>query len=104
LGAQSKRCDEGGERGKIHCVFPFCGIVRGQEDAISNNGHGPLEEEVPVPLRERLWFIFVMMCVFPPAGLVLFWRHDLFPPEVKWLVTFVVLATVIWALFVIGPR
>jgi hypothetical protein len=45
-----------------------------------------------------------MMCVFPPAGLVLFWRHDLFPPEVKWLVTIVVLGSVIWALFVIGPR
>ena len=45
-----------------------------------------------------------MMFVLFPVGLVLFWRHDLFPPSVKWAVTVVVLSTVIWAVFAIGPR
>jgi hypothetical protein len=74
------------------------------EVLISNNGHKQAEEEVQVPLGERLWFIALMMFVFFPAGLVLFWRHEFFPPMTKWLVTVVVLATVIWAVFAIGPR
>jgi hypothetical protein len=45
-----------------------------------------------------------MMFLFFPVGLVLFWRHELFPPESKWLVTIVVIGSVIWALFAIGPR
>ncbi|MGZ4103839.1 MAG: hypothetical protein ACXVQS_03185 [Actinomycetota bacterium] len=72
---------------------------------ISTNGWKPAEgEEAPVPLGERLWFIALMMCVFFPVGLVLFWRHELFPPSAKWLVTVVVLGTAVWALFTIGPR
>ena len=77
---------------------------REPEVLISNNGHTPAEEEVPVPLGERLWFIALMMFLFFPVGLVLFWRHELFPPETKWLVTIVVLGTVVWALFAIAPR
>lgn len=77
---------------------------REREVLISNNGHTPAEEDVPVPLGERLWFIALMMFVFFPVGLVLFWRHELFPPETKWLVTIVVLGSAIWALFTIGPR
>jgi hypothetical protein len=45
-----------------------------------------------------------MMFVFFPVGLVLFWRHDFFAPSAKWLVTVVVLVTVIWAVFALGPR
>jgi hypothetical protein len=74
------------------------------EVLISNNGHKLAEEEVPVPLRERLWFIALMMFLFFPVGLVLFWRHDLFPPGTKWFVTVVVLGSVIWAVFAIGRR
>jgi hypothetical protein len=77
---------------------------REREVFISNNGHKQAEEEVQVPLGEWLWFIALMMFVFFPAGLVLFWRHEFFPPMTKWLVTVVVLATVIWAVFAIGPR
>ena len=77
---------------------------RGKEDAISDNRRAPVEEEVPVPLRERLWFIFVMMCVLPPYGLVLFWRHEEFPPEAKWLVTFVIVGAIIWAVLLAGKR
>jgi len=76
-----------------------------QEAFISNNGHDPTtNEEAPVPLGQRLWFIALMMFVFFPVGLVLFWRHEDFPPETKWLVTIVVIGTVIWALFSISPR
>jgi len=74
------------------------------EVLISNKGRTPAEEDVPVPLGERLWFIALMMFLFFPVGLVLFWRHELFPPESKWLVTIVVLGSVIWAVFAIGPR
>jgi hypothetical protein len=81
-----------------------CGIVPREEVAISNNGHTPVEEEIPIPLRERLWFIFVLMCVFPPAGLVLLWRHEMFPPEVKWVVTIVILGAIVWALLLAGNR
>jgi len=77
-------------------------IVRAMR--VSPNGHGPPDDEQPVPLRERLWFIALMMFVFFPAGLVLFWRHDLFPPSAKWIVTVVVLGTVIWAVFSLGSR
>jgi hypothetical protein len=77
---------------------------REREVLISSNGHRPAEEEVPVPLGERLWFIALMMFVLFPVGLVLFWRHDLFPPVTKWFVTVVVLGSVIWAVFAIGPR
>jgi len=73
-----------------------------QEDAISDNGRTTLDEEVPIPLRRRLWFIFVMMCVLPPYGLVLFWQHDDFAPEAKWLVTVVILGAIVWAVFVEG--
>jgi hypothetical protein len=45
-----------------------------------------------------------MMFVFFPVGLVLFWRHEDFPPETKWIVTVVVIGTVIYALFKVGPR
>ena len=45
-----------------------------------------------------------MMFLFFPVGLVLFWRHELFPPESKWLVTIVVIGSVIWALFAVGSR
>jgi len=45
-----------------------------------------------------------MMFVFFPAGLVLFWRNELFPPMTKWLVTVVILGSVIWTVFAIGPR
>lgn len=91
-------------KGICTCWNSLCGIVVNGEDLISNNGHTPAEEEVPVPLGERLWFIALMMFVFFPAGLVLFWRHELFPPEAKWAVTVVVLGSVIWAMFAIGPR
>ena len=77
---------------------------REQEVLISNNGHTPVEDGVPVPLGERPWFIALMMFLFFPVGLVLFWRHDLFPPETKWLVTIVVLGSVVWAVFAISPR
>lgn len=76
-----------------------------REVLISDNGWKPTEtEDAPVPLGQRLWFIALMMLVFFPVGLVLFWRHDLFPPSAKWLVTVVVLTTVVWALFTVGPR
>jgi len=71
---------------------------------ISPNGHRPNGDDQPVPLGERLWFIAVMMFVFFPVGLVLFWRHDWFPPSAKWMVTVVVLGTVIWAVFAAGSR
>ena len=74
------------------------------EVLISNKGRTPAEEDVQVPLGERLWFIALMMFLFFPVGLVLFWRHELFPPETKWLVTIVVLGSFIWAVFAIGPR
>jgi len=74
------------------------------EVLISNNGHIPAEQHAPVPLGERLWFIALMMFLFFPVGLVLFWRHELFPPESKWLVTIVVIGSVIWALFAVGSR
>ena len=77
---------------------------RGKGDAISDNGHTPLDQDAQVPLRERLWFIFVIMCVFPPAGLVLFWRHEDFPPEAKWLVTLVIVGAIVWAIFLVGKR
>jgi hypothetical protein len=83
----------------------ICAIVAAQEgDAIQPNGSAPEPDELPVPLKERLWFIALMMFVFFPVGLVLFWRHDLFPPSAKWAVTIVVLVSVVWALFAIGPR
>jgi hypothetical protein len=91
-------------KGLMHPPRQALRYRREQEVLISNNGHIPAEEEVPVPLGERLWFIALMMFVFFPVGLVLFWRHELFPPEAKWAVTVVVLGTVIWALFAIGPR
>ena len=75
-----------------------------REDVISDNGHTPLEEEVQAPLRQRYWFIFVMMCILPPYGLVLFWRHEDFPPEAKWIVTIVILGALIWALALMGNR
>ena len=81
-----------------------CDIVPRKEEAISDNGPAPVEDEVPVPLRERLWFVFVMMCVLPPYGLVLFWRHEDFPPETKWLVTFVIVGAIIWAVLLTGKR
>jgi len=77
---------------------------REREALISNNRQTPAEEAVPVPLAERLWFIALMMFLFFPVGLVLFWRHELFPPETKWLVTVVILGSVIWAVFAIAPR
>ena len=45
-----------------------------------------------------------MMCVLPPYGLVLFWQHDDFAPEAKWLVTFVIVGAIIWAVFLTGKR
>ena len=45
-----------------------------------------------------------MMCVLPPYGLVLFWRHEDFPPEAKWLVTFVIVGAIIWAVLLTGKR
>lgn len=77
-----------------------------QEALISNNGRDPVQEndEQPVPLGQRYWFIALMMFVFFPVGLVLFWRHEDFPPQTKWIVTTVVLGTVVYALFKIGPR
>ena len=77
---------------------------REREVLISNNGRSPAEEDIQVPLGERLWFIALMMFLFFPIGLVLFWRHELFPPEAKWLVTVVVIGSVIWAVFAMGPR
>ena len=59
----------------------------------------PVEDEQPkIPLRERPWFIALMMLVAFPYGLVIFWRHDAWDYRVKWLVTVTVFATVIWAL------
>jgi hypothetical protein len=81
-----------------------CGIVPALEADIDPDGSAPQPEELPVPLKERLWFIALMMFVFFPVGLVLFWRHELFPPSVKWAVTIVVLVTVVWALLASGPR
>jgi hypothetical protein len=104
LVAKSKRCPGGGERAISICSTRACDIVPRKEDAISDNGRAPLEEEVPAPLRERLWFIFVMMCVLPPYGLVLFWRHEDFPPEAKWLVTFVIVGAIVWAVLLTGKR
>jgi hypothetical protein len=51
-----------------------------------------------LPLRQRPWFVMLMLLVLPPVGLVLFWRNDLWPYQVKWLVTAVMLASVIYAL------
>ena len=45
-----------------------------------------------------------MMCIVPPVGLVLFWRHDDFPPEAKWIVTVVILGALIWAVALTGKR
>ena len=91
-----------GRKGNIHLLLRTLRYRPRREDTISNNGQTPVEEDVPVPLRERLWFIFVIMCVFPPAGLVLFWRHEEFPPEAKWLVTIVIVGVVVWALLSVG--
>jgi hypothetical protein len=91
-------------KGLMHPINDTLRYRRDREALISNNGHIPANEEVPVPLGERLWFIALMMFVFFPVGLVLFWRHELFPPEAKWAVTVVVLGSVIWAVFTIGPR
>jgi len=104
LGADSKRCPEGGERAISIYSTRACDIVPRKEDAISDNGRTPVEDEAPGPLRERLWFIFVMMCVLPPFGLVLFWRHEDFTPEAKWLVTFVIIGAIIWAVLLAGKR
>jgi hypothetical protein len=75
-----------------------------KEDAISDNGRTPVEDAALSPLRERLWFIFVMMCVLPPYGLVLFWRLEDFPPEAKWLVTLVIVGAIISAVLLAGKR
>ncbi len=62
-------------------------------------GFPAMQEEQPkAPLRERPWFIAVMMLVVFPYGLVIFWRHDAWDYRVKWLVTIIVFVTVIWAL------
>ena len=71
MGADSRRCHEAGERAISIRSTRACDIVPRKEEAISDNGRAPVEDEVPVPLRERLWFIFVMMCIVPPYGLVL---------------------------------
>jgi hypothetical protein len=92
-------------KGDMHLLEQPVRYRREREVLISDNGQVPaVEQEVRVPLGERLWFIALMMFVFFPAGLVLFWRQELFPPEVKWAVTVVVLGSVLWALFAIGPR
>ena len=91
-------------KGLMHQRGPSLRYRREREALISNNGRTPVEEEVPVPLGERLWFIALMMFLFFPVGLVLFWRHEEFPPETKWLVTVVILGSVVWALFAIAPR
>ena len=49
------------------------------------------------PLKERPWFIALMMFVFFPVGLVLFWRSELWGWGTKWAVTISVLASVMWA-------
>ena len=84
----------------------MCGldIVPREEGAISDNGLSPVDERVRVPLRERLWFIFVMMCIVPPVGLVFFWQHQDFAPEAKWIVTIVILGAIVWALVLAGNR
>jgi len=104
LGADSRRCHEAGERAISIRSTRACDIVPRKEEAISDNGRAPVEDEVPVPLRQRLWFIFVMMCIVPPYGLVLFWRHEDFPPEAKWLVTLVIVGSIIWAVLLTGKR
>jgi len=91
-------------KGHMHQREAALRYRREWEVLISNKGRTPADEDVPAPLGERLWFIALMMFLFFPVGLVLFWRHELFPPETKWLVTIVVLGSVIWAVFAIGPR
>ena len=104
MGADSRRCHEAGERAISIRSTRACDIVPRKEEAISHNDRAPVEDEVPVPLRQRLWFIFVMMCIVPPYGLVLFWRHEDFPPEAKWLVTFAIVGAIIWAVILTGKR
>ena len=62
----------------------------------------PRGHEQAPPLRERPWFIALMMFAFFPAGLVMFWRNDAWDWRLKWVVTIVVLGTVVWAVDRLG--
>ena len=50
------------------------------------------------PLKERPWFVGLMLFVFFPVGLVLFWRNESWGWVTKWVVTVGVFAGVFWAL------
>ena len=54
------------------------------------------QEATPPPLGERPFFIALMLLVLPPYGLVLFWRSEMWPYQVKWLVTAGIFAGIVW--------
>jgi len=45
---------------------------------------------------QQNWFIWIMLFVFFPVGLFLLWQHSDYTNKTKWIITGLILLSVVW--------
>lgn len=45
---------------------------------------------------QQNWFIWIMLFVFFPVGLFLLWQHSDYTSKTKWIITGLILLSVVW--------